>query len=609
MGAAPVLILLAAVGVDYGWQPDGTTSSRGDNIEYIVQIPPEQLQQIRSLGEITSAIDPSVQGRVSRIVVKIGNQPLPRIAGQSAALPAKLASDESIIPIPEMSDALAANALQSSNAASSMKPDPQGGISLPESAQAAGQSAFDQLRAGAKTQAEALSKSVGDAAAQATNSFQNGFAAPQPNAAGSPPNSGFGFPGSAMPGSVTTRPPTIPPSAAGRDNRWDVLPTSTATNSGPSTDPVASQNRNAPWSTTPTTPPLTGTSPTSSFGTPPTFANSGFAAPPLSTLPNVSVNTNPFNPPAAAPTLATPPRNPTDPNWTGYGTNPNFGNVPGMSAPRSNFDTLATSAASVAATLPSQNPDDYRQDAAGNMYNRNNELVDKYGYPIDRSGNRLNQTASNPAAPFPAQSSVYGETRPAYPSTASLPSTSAPLQYENTTWGKSASYAATPYSQTPASAAADPFGRPNTFDAGQFSQSPYSQSPVNETLAAAQRVQAQTEAQLAETQRQLRRYQERDPAQTRMVNFEDEAASASDLRSRQTMLNEKAERDRIAAAVAEAGKKPQRIAAQPFFNFVLLISLVGNAYLIFETNNLRRKFRNMISSMRTSKVAAQAMAS
>jgi hypothetical protein len=52
-------------------------------------------------------------------------------------------------------------------------------------------------------------------------------------------------------------------------------------------------------------------------------------------------------------------------------------------------------------------------------------------------------------------------------------------------------------------------------------------------------------------------------------------------------------------------KSFRRMNAQPFFNFILLISLVGNAYLIYETGNLRRKFRNMISAIRTTKFTPQ----
>jgi hypothetical protein len=148
MGAVPVLIMLAAVGVDYGWQPDGTASSRGDNVEYIIQIPPQHLDQIRSAGEITSAIDPSIQGRVSRVVVKVGTGPLPKDAGrisavadsssQAAAGSAEARGDGAAIAIPELAvDALAQAAVQRGTGPGSeslMKPDPQvGGFALPDS--------------------------------------------------------------------------------------------------------------------------------------------------------------------------------------------------------------------------------------------------------------------------------------------------------------------------------------------------------------------------------------------------------------------------------------------------------------------------------------------
>ena len=95
---------------------------------------------------------------------------------------------------------------------------------------------------------------------------------------------------------------------------------------------------------------------------------------------------------------------------------------------------------------------------------------------------------------------------------------------------------------------------------------------------------------------------------------EDNLRSASDTRlasSARTTADARAEELELArqAAIARQAAvtptKPRTVAAQPFFNFVLLISLVGNAYLIFETSNLRRKFRNMIASVRATKISAQ----
>tara|TARA_R110002073_G_scaffold38537_18_gene110510 strand:- start:393 stop:2483 length:2091 start_codon:yes stop_codon:yes gene_type:complete len=73
MGGVPVLLLFAAIGVTYGWQPDG-----GGGVEYIIQVPADQLDRLQESGEVTSVIDPQVQGHVSRVVIRVGNQRLPR---------------------------------------------------------------------------------------------------------------------------------------------------------------------------------------------------------------------------------------------------------------------------------------------------------------------------------------------------------------------------------------------------------------------------------------------------------------------------------------------------------------------------------------------------
>ncbi len=73
MGGAPLLLALAAVSIDYGYRPDGA-----GGLEYIVQVPPEMLNQTR---EVESVIDPAIRGKVSRIVVQLGTGPLPRDHG------------------------------------------------------------------------------------------------------------------------------------------------------------------------------------------------------------------------------------------------------------------------------------------------------------------------------------------------------------------------------------------------------------------------------------------------------------------------------------------------------------------------------------------------
>ncbi|EMI18707.1 mu-protocadherin [Rhodopirellula maiorica SM1] len=73
MGGVPVLLLFAAIGVTYGWQPDG-----GGGVEYIIQVPADQIDRLQESGEVSSVIDPQVQGHVSRVVIRVGNQRLPR---------------------------------------------------------------------------------------------------------------------------------------------------------------------------------------------------------------------------------------------------------------------------------------------------------------------------------------------------------------------------------------------------------------------------------------------------------------------------------------------------------------------------------------------------
>jgi hypothetical protein len=73
MGGVPLLLLAVTMGITYGWQPDGA-----GGVNYIIQVPPDQIDAVRRSGEITSVIDPAVRGHVSRIILRVGEGPLPR---------------------------------------------------------------------------------------------------------------------------------------------------------------------------------------------------------------------------------------------------------------------------------------------------------------------------------------------------------------------------------------------------------------------------------------------------------------------------------------------------------------------------------------------------
>ncbi len=74
MNGIAVLVSLAAIGVDYGWQP-----SADGQLEYIVQIEPALLQDMKNGQEIVSEILPEARN-VRRFRIRVGSGPVPRIS-------------------------------------------------------------------------------------------------------------------------------------------------------------------------------------------------------------------------------------------------------------------------------------------------------------------------------------------------------------------------------------------------------------------------------------------------------------------------------------------------------------------------------------------------
>jgi hypothetical protein len=93
MNGITVLVALAAVGVDYGWQPgaDG-------QLEYIVQIEPSLLDSLRSGKEIASEIHPDARG-VRRFRIRVGTGTLPRIGVLApGTAPTRLSTSNAVPP-------------------------------------------------------------------------------------------------------------------------------------------------------------------------------------------------------------------------------------------------------------------------------------------------------------------------------------------------------------------------------------------------------------------------------------------------------------------------------------------------------------------------------
>lgn len=230
MGVVHMLVV-ALVGITYGWQSDNN-----GGVEYIVQISPTELGEIRRLGEITSSIDPQVAGRVSRIKIQVGSGTLPRETpasrhAQSSGRNAKgleTASDRMAVPIPKMRELSLAAPIRSPDnrsltnvadrsaptRAAVMKPDPDN----------AGPIGFQ------------FPSTSGNAAGTTTDNFRSDTAAttnPNPTRV---PNGTLRIP------APSTRPPD--------PRRQPTLPQFTGANSanvgGPTTDPT--NRRDQTWS-------------------------------------------------------------------------------------------------------------------------------------------------------------------------------------------------------------------------------------------------------------------------------------------------------------------------------------------------------------------------
>jgi len=567
MGAAPVLIMLAAIGVDYGWQPDGTTSTRGDNIEYIVQISPDQLQQLQSIGEITSSIDPAVQNRVSRIVVRVGTAKLPRDAGRirevdSSSQPpngrtvsaSPIFGDQQDVPIPEITRAgeraftaanrsnpgATADKLRENASASVMKPDPQGaGFPMPGSLQG--------------------------------GSPQAGF--PQAGA----PQFGTQSPLD----QVRTRAAEIANSASGN-------PSSPSFSGGPSTDEVPPSART--------------TNGWPSFVGPPRPSDPQSLTNPLATNPP-----NPYSAGAGSTAI--------DSNRT-YGTSPTFGALPTAANSATNRFNTAFPSASTQSSAGFADPrnttqppavtgaNGYTRDEFGNILNRDNQLVDNDGYLIDpndakfRGANgqltdrygHLYDSQGNLIDKYGTQIDKYGKPLSASGMLAGTQRTS-PLDSRFASTAPVTSFPSTiDYNASP------------NYSSPNYSTPSYSSSNLASPQPTAAQLEAQREAQRAYALQQAERDYHAKTAQ--LASYEDNQRSSSDAGlANATRLT--LEQERLVLANAT---KMKSFAAQPLFNIVLLISLVGNAYLIFETNNLRRKFRSMLSTFRSAKAAAQPVA-
>jgi len=81
MSGAVMLLMLASAGITYGWTPDG-----GNGVKYIIQIPPNQMEQVARAGELTSQIPAEIRGHVTEVVIRIGQGDVPRVTPPHLAM-------------------------------------------------------------------------------------------------------------------------------------------------------------------------------------------------------------------------------------------------------------------------------------------------------------------------------------------------------------------------------------------------------------------------------------------------------------------------------------------------------------------------------------------
>ncbi len=629
MGGVPMLLIVAALGVDYGWQPDG-----GGGVEYVIQVQPDQWDNVKRLGEISSTIDPEVQGRVSRVIIRVGNErlqritpPLPRNTQTSSynqfepgtPTDSRTNSNNTVaavdlvpVPIPEMADirragpipsgsgpsgsGLAANYAAPSSA-SMMKPDPaspqSGGFSLPESLQNVANGFVENSRGAI----EQLQQNMGAGAPNQTAPNQFDSAANQLRQQSAPNSSATNSSATnssavdqlsqSARSTFATQGPSTDPVSPGA-NRVQPPPFTSAADptgamararmNGPSTDPAAS--RSAQWS------PIDAAR---EAGATPTAATGGLGA------------TGTF---AREPESL---RSTANPSFTGTA------NAPSDNPFASPAPTSATANA-LAAEVDYRLTPAQKASLPPGAYSFNEK-----GIPVDRNWN-------------PIETSAYAASQPrspaAYDPNAQSPSSfgsqySGSTTYQSPTnylagstaqnWNGSATSAigqptsagsltGSPFASTQAPNPATTYQGQSPYPATTYSPSQPSESDIyaaaeriaRERLAADQRLAANTASTLQSNLNQSL------DANRNYRRDQDTYASSSDL----ALNSSNASTGSSTNPTSLAGKPT--VAAQKLFNVMLLCSIVGNFYLFFWLKNMRDQFRDLVTAKRMSQSSVAA---
>jgi hypothetical protein len=554
------------------------------------------------MGEITSTIDPEVQGRVSRVIIRVGNQPLPRRtpplpssaqtssynqfqsndrnSGRTNASTTVAAVDLVPVPIPEMTnhrDVIpipagpgGAGDFGASTSASVMKPDPAspqgGGFSLPDSLK----NVANGLKESSRETIEKLQQNMGAGAPNPFATNQLDSAMNQLRQQGTATNNAIdqisqaGRSTSAMQGPSTdpvspstsrVQPPSFTNSAdaAGAYAR--------ARANGPSTDPTT--NRSAAWS-------------------PIGEARNDAAAPPTTTG-GFGATGNFAQQPESL-------RSPTNTGFTGAANTP-------IENP---FASAATSRSTAIAQEPEVDP---RLSAAQRAALPPGAYsFDLDGFPVDRNWRRIDSPSSNFASNVQAANGLgtANSVAPTYQNQTAFPgntsqnwtgSAASAIGQPSSVGSLSGSPAFGPIAANPSSI----YQNQTPYAAPAYSATQVTESDINaaadriarERIAAAERLAANNNS-FSGVPSQLSNLNRPTPHQDGFPSSSDNAPSSS-----------------AGAGQTSSGAK-STVAAQKLFNVMLLCSIVGNIYLFFWLKNMRDQFRDLVTAKRMSQSSVAA---
>ena len=649
MGGVPVLLMIAAMGITYGWQPD----TRG-GVEYIIQIPPDQLSEIERVGEISSVIDPAVRGHVSRVVIQVGNGPVPRRTPTNfASRPGPqlngaviAASDQSPVPIPEMDDTRQAAPIRSldpvliSETAPTavMKPDANDlsgpGYSFPTTPSSLRNTASGAIDQAGREFGARASEQVNNVLGQAGNTLRNQTSGFQ--ASGAAGGSAFG--GSALGANNRIQPPqnsnlSLPPQApsfTGSDPNGELARTRPG---GPNTDPTNSRDNT--WRGFPTTP-------TGRATTDPVDSNTAAA-------------NNPFDPRAlnAQAGSANAPSNRQSAN--GLSPSDTFGKLPGgLSFPGAgNSPTAGYTQAN--ATRGLNSPTATLQGANAQIPNAPSGVYSQYeqtqrDLQTRNSNSGVNsvygRTQYDPSTRDPAPAGNYGQGSSYSPTGTAGYNNQSPgygareQQVAQTRMGPDSKLTR---EQIEAGAwSIDIYNRPIDRDgklvqltnqtAGVYGSNPRQQNDRYTDMTYSSLGQPNVNPpRMAETStsnpqpRASFEYNRPLPASTRPISENGQltrgplprGATTSEMTRRPVAAGEpqydppsltsRRNASTLEGSSVTSGgiERPRQVAAQPLFNGLLLISFVANIYLIFWLKNLRLQFRDMVAAKRITNSGSQ----